>query len=356
MRPILVLSVLLVACNAPRQSADAAPAPDGATLIVLNKSDATASLIDAASGETRAVVATGAGPHEVAVHEATAVVCDYGDRAPGNTLTVIDVARAEVVRTIDLGRHRRPHGIQFEDDGRHVIVTTEDSRSLVRVDVLDGEVAGEWSTDQSISHMVALTPARAPDRRARAFVANIRSGTVTAIDLATGRVLKQIATGRGAEGIDVTPDGREVWVTNRAEDTLSIVDARSLEIEATLPCGQFPIRIKFTPDGLHALVSNANSGDVAVFDVEGRREVARVPMDLTAVETEDRLFAEFGDSPTPVGILISPGGERAYVANTNADIVTVLDLETLTVIGRIATGKEPDGLGWSPSAPIATKP
>ena len=349
MRSILAFSFLLAACSAPREVA-APDAPDtkaaaAATLIVLNKSDATAALIDAASGETRAVIDTGTAPHEVAVHAGTAVVCNYGDRTPGSTLTVIDVAAGEVLRTIELGRHRRPHGIQFEDDGRHVLVTTEDSRSLVRVDVQAGELVDAWPTDQSVSHMLALTP-----DRARAFVANIRSGTVTAIDLAAGTVLAQIATGRGAEGVAVTPDGREVWVTNRDEDTLSIVDARSLELEATLPCGTFPIRIAVTPDGRRALVSNASSGDVAVFDVEGRHEVARIPMELTALETEERLFDDFGDSPTPVGILIRPDGARAYVANTNADIVTVLDLSTLEVVERIATGREPDGLGWSDQA------
>ena len=64
MRSILAVSILLAACGSPQQAAESAPAANGATLIVLNKSEATASLIDASSGETLAVVPTGTAPHE----------------------------------------------------------------------------------------------------------------------------------------------------------------------------------------------------------------------------------------------------------------------------------------------------
>jgi YVTN family beta-propeller protein len=198
--------------------------------------------------------------------------------------------------------------------------------------------------------MVVLSP-----DRSRAFVSDIASGSVTVIDLEGGEVLAQIPTGRGAEGLDITPDGSELWVGNRAEDTLTIVDARSLEVEATLPCAEFPIRVKITPDGEHALVSNAESGDVAVFDADGRRELRRIAMGLTPAEsadTEGRMFGSF-EGPVPVGILISPDGSSAFVANTNADMLTVIDLRSWEVVRRIATGAQPDGLGWCTSAPRA---
>jgi YVTN family beta-propeller protein len=327
----------------------ARPEVQTGTLLVLNKSEATAALVDPESGEVRRTLPTGTGPHEAAVSPdgRLAVVCNYGQQVPGSTLTVIDLERAEVARTIDLEGHRRPHGVQFEADGKHVIATVEDSRAILRVDVAEGKVVQAISTEAQVSHMVVLA---AP---ARAFVANIGSGSVTAIDLAEGKILAQIPTGAGAEGIAVSPNGAEVWVTNRAADTLSVIDTEWLEVKATLPCGKFPIRVQFTPDGTRALVANANSGDVAVFDVAARKELQRIAMEVTAVETQDgRLFGDqFGKSPVPVGILIEPSGKRAYVANTNADLVTVLDLEQWKIAGRIAPGREPDGMAWSSLPP-----
>lgn len=320
------------------------------TLIVLDKSDATASIHSDAGGPARLKLPVGRGPHEVAVSPdgRTAVVCDYGEQEGGSTLTVLDLASWKVARTIDLGEYRRPHGIVYQADGRHAVVTVEANQALIRVDVLEAKVVRAFPTQAQASHMVATTP-----DGARAFVANIGSGSVTAIDLVEGAILAQIETGAGAEGIAVTPDGREVWVGNRAADTLSVIDTEWLEVRATLPCATFPIRVEITPDGTRALVSNADSGDVAVFDVAARKELARIPMKLEAIEgSEERLFGEqFGASPVPVGIEIAQDGKRAWVANTNADLVTVLDLETLAVVGRIPTGRQPDGMAWSPLAP-----
>jgi DNA-binding beta-propeller fold protein YncE len=115
-----------------------------------------------------------------------------------------------------------------------------------------------------------------------------------------------------------------------------------------LPCAKFPIRLKFTPDSARALVSCAQSGDVAVFDVATRTEVRRISMEVSATEASSGSMLQFGTSPTPIGILIRPDGKRAWIANTNADIVTELDLETWSIVARIATGRQPDGLGWIP--------
>lgn len=328
--------------------------PSG-TLVVANKSDHTASLLDRSTGEELAVLPTEPAPHEVAISpdQTTAVVANYGPREePGSTLTVIDVAAAEVVRTIPLQHgedsFHRPHGLRFMPDGKRIVVTAEAEQAVLVVNVPQGTVEKVLKTGQEISHMVDLDPAGE-----RAFVGNIGSGTMTALDLTSGHKIADVPTGEGAEGVGVTPDGEEVWVTNRDADTVSVLDAESLEVLATLESASFPIRVAFTPDGAHALVSCARSGDVAVFDVEQRELVRRIAMEVSANEkARYRLFGDrFGDSPVPIGILIPPDGRHVYVANTNADIVTVIDLERWEISGRLTAGAEPDGMGYSSLRP-----
>jgi len=324
------------------------PEPRGITgsLIVLNKAEASASLINLETGKEIKRFEVGAGPHEVAITSdgRTAVVCNYGQQEPGNSLTVLDLLTLEVARTIDLGEYRRPHGIVFLPDGKRVAVTCEHERNVLIVNARTGAIEKVMPTEAQVSHMVAITP----DAK-RAFVANIYSNSVTVLDLETGARLKEIPTGEGAEGIDITPNGREVWVTNRANNTISVIDPEMLEIVATLDCESFPIRIKFTPDGEMALVSNARSGDVAVFTVANHTEFMRIDMEAEPVADDaDRLFAgAFEGSPVPVGILVHPSGSYAFVANTQADVVTVIDLDKFKIVGRIVAGKEPDGLGYS---------
>lgn len=316
-------------------------------LIVGNKSDDTIDLIDLASGASVATIETGHAPHEVAVSPdgKIAIVTNYGDReTAGSSLTVVDLEARRSLRTIDTGRHTRPHGVEFISSGT-IAVTTEGSKHLLVIDVSSGELVHEIETGQEVSHMVAVTP-----DAARAFVANIGSGTVTAIDLASGAKLADLATGEGAEGIAVTPDGRSIWVTNRAADTLSIVDTRTLEIKATIPCPSFPIRVEITPDGRRALVSTARSGEVVVFDTTSGEELVRRKLDLkNAPDAATRLFSDrFGDSPVPVGIQLSPDGERAWVAATQADAVVEVRTSDLTVNKVLRAGHEPDGMAYSP--------
>ena len=69
----------------------------GGTLLIANKTDNTADLVDVDSGASVATLPTGSGPHEVAVSRdgRTAVISNYGHRGkPGSTLTVIDVGGA----------------------------------------------------------------------------------------------------------------------------------------------------------------------------------------------------------------------------------------------------------------------
>ncbi|MCP4901703.1 MAG: beta-propeller fold lactonase family protein [bacterium] len=317
------------------------------TLIVLNKSEASASLLDVSTGEIRATIPTQKGPHEVAVSPdgGTAVVANYGARGePGSTLTVIDLKAKKAVRTINLDKYQRPHGIAWRNDDRHVLATAESNRAVVEVDVVEGAVTRTFTTGQDVSHMLEIAA-----NGERVFVANIGSGTATVIDLKSGKTLQSIPTGEGAEGITASADGSEVWVTNRAEDTITVLDATTLEIKATIPCASFPIRAKATPDGKHVLVSCARSGDLAVFDAKTKSEVRRISMDLEAITTENRLFGDrFGTSSVPVGVLIEPTNKLAWIAHTNADVVVELDLKTWSIVRLLEAGREPDGLAYSP--------
>ncbi len=316
------------------------------TLIVLNKSEANISLIRPATGEVVATLPVGEGPHEAATSPdgRTVVVCNYGARTPGSTLSIIDLPGKKVEATIDLVEYHRPHGIQYLPDGNHVVVTVEAEKKLLIVDVPGRKVAAAIDTDQDISHMVALSM----DCK-RAFVANIRSGSATVIDLESRQRIRNIETGAGAEGVAVCPVRPEVWVSNRAADTVTILDTETLDKIGEVPCAAFPIRVTFTPDGKTALVSCARSGEVVIFDAAERKEVRRVKMEAEAgTDAEERLFGRtFGNSPVPVGILVEPTGRLAYVANTNADVVIVVDIAKGEIVRRVKAGKEPDGMAWS---------
>lgn len=338
----LLLVAALVSARAPALRAQAA-------LIVLNKSEARASLVDISSGTVVATLPTGDGPHEVAVSPDgfTAVVGNYGAQTPGSSLTVLDLRRRAVVRTIDLGQYRRPHGIVWLGDGRRVLVTVEQNRAVLEVDVSAGVVTRSIATDQNGTHMVAL----APDGKT-AYTANIGSGSVTRIDVERARAVQTVTTGKGPEALDVSPDGREVWAADRTLDYITVLGAATLDSLGSMPTLRFPNRLKFTLDGKRVLVSNATAGAITVYDVQKRALIKTIPIPFDpSKKRAEAVLGDMGNSAVPLGILLEPGGKRAWVATAALGEIVEIDLIALMITRTIHAGNNPDGMAYIPRLP-----
>jgi YVTN family beta-propeller protein len=344
----------------------AAPKASADQLLVVNKTDDSVSILDAASGKLRTTVAVEPGPHEVEMlANHMAAVSSYGRKdSPGRYVSIIDLASGKVVSKIDIGEGSKPHGLKALRDGR-LLVTAEGRKELVAVAPREAKVLARYPTGRDLSHLVTASP----DGR-RAYVTSLTPGSVTVVDLQTGKVAKDIPTGKGAEGLDATPDGREVWVANREANTITVIDVATLAPVFTIRASEFPIRVKIAPDGRTAIATFSGTGDVRVFDTATRVEKGRVAIGRDAVEgSETRVFQKrFGSSPVPVGLLIAPDGRRAFVSAGHADVVAVIDLERMRVDDAWTAGREPDGLAMSvgvvpaptpsvaPAAPAAKKP
>ena len=315
------------------------------TLLVGNKAQNTLSFVDLNSGEVVKVLPTGKGPHEVDVSPdgKTAVVANYGVAgARGNSLTVVDVEQGKVSRTIDLGEHTAPHGIVWMHDNEHVVVTTEGSGEIIKVHVQSGAVVLALKTGQDTSHMVALT---SDDKTA--FVANIRSGSLTRLELKQGAKAKSAQTGEGAEGVALTLDDEEVWVANRADNTITVMDSETLEVLETLETGNFPVRLEMTPDGKYALVSNGRSSELGIYHVRERTESVRKKLALEGGKGAS-IFGDFGASSVPIGIQPHPSKLVIYIAHANGDVISEISTETWEILRIIDAGPEPDGMAYSP--------
>lgn len=314
------------------------------TLVVLNKSDSTASLVDLGTQKIMARLKTGNGPHEVAISEdgRLAVVTNYGDSTPGSTLTVIDIPTAKIHSTISLGEYTHPHGVSWITDSE-VLVTAEDQNVVLRVNVKNNIIAKYIPTEQDISHLLTVN-----SRAHRAYVSNIKSNSISVVDLTKNLKIKDVSTGIGSEGIDFNQETNEIWVTNRNDNTITVIDSTSLKIKEVIESHSFPIRVKFTPDSDHALVTNAQSGELTVFDVKTRKLLKKIKFPKGSKDTAGRMFGDlFKDSSVPIGIAIDPRRNRAFIAHANLDEISILDLKDLTLKGKIITGKEPDGMAYS---------
>jgi YVTN family beta-propeller protein len=321
-------SIALLLAAGALMAAEVGGQGSGGTLLVLNKVDATLAFVDPASQQVVARVPTGEGPHEVVVSSdgTLAFVSNYGAQTPGSSLSVIDVAARKEVRRVDLGPLRRPHGLAFADG--KVYLTAEVNRLVARYDPASNEIDWLIGTGQAGTHMVM-----ANQDATRVITTNIGSDTISVLERGANPLawnVTTVAVGRGPEGLDVSPDGRELWIAHSRDGAISIVDLAAKRVTATLDAQtKRSNRLKFTADGKLVLISDLDAGELIVLGVADHKPVKRIKL-----------------GTAPEGILVPPGGSRAYIAVNGDNQVAVLDLASLEVVARISPGNGPDGLAW----------
>jgi DNA-binding beta-propeller fold protein YncE len=297
------------------------------TIVVTNKSPSTATIIDVASGRTLATLPTGAGPHEIVLSSdgRTAVVTDYSGQ-PGRTLTVIDVPAMRVVRTIDLGEYTRPHGIVFLKGDSLVAVTSEQSRHVVIVNVIAGQVRKAIATENNGSHMVGVT---ADDTHA--YTGNMGSSNVSQLDLRTGKLVRTYAVPAQPEAINVTPDGKEVWVGSNATGKITVINPATGDTATAAEGFGWPYRVLFTPDLRTVLLPDLRNEVLRFVDRATRKEISRL------------AFPGGG----PQGIIITPDGRYVLESMSKQARVAIIDMRTRAVVGYLAAGETPDGIAYT---------
>jgi YVTN family beta-propeller protein len=323
---VACLAVVLTALTATLAGAQT-PSP---ALLVLEKSDEKLAIVDPATLKVVGRVPSGGAPHEVIASDDAkfAYISNYAsERGQLKTLSVIDLTAQKALAPVDLGALRAPHGLAFADG--KVYFTAEANKVIGRYDPAANQVDWILGTGQNVTHMIALSK----DLKT-IFTSNIGSDSICVIEPGGGRNgwnVTAIPVGKGPEGFDLSPDGKEVWAANSGDGTVSVIDVASKKVVATLDFKtKRTNRLKFTPDGKLVLLSDDEGGELVIVDTVTRKERKRLKV-----------------GQGPEGTLVQPDGARAYVALSRDNAVAVIDLKTLEVTGKIATGNGPDGLAWA---------
>ncbi len=302
-----------------------AAASSSPLLLVCNKHDDTMTFVDPEKLEPIQTIPTGPNPHEIVLtpDRRFAYLSNY--EPPGNTISVIDLVQRKHVQQISTGDYGRIHGAAMAPDGKHAYFTAGQSGYVIEVDTAANTVTRQIPTHGKISHMVLVSP-----DGALLYTANIDTQNVSIIDRASGELLAQVPCGKGAEGMCFTPDGKELWVGNQDAGTITVIDVAARTARETFPCPGMPVRIRFTLDGKKALVASwTTNGELVVLDSKSHAEIRRVPVGAQAI-----------------GLELTPDGKRVFVGCEHRDGIHVVDLDTLEVVAKIATGDGSDAMAW----------
>ncbi|QJD95410.1 hypothetical protein HH214_05740 [Mucilaginibacter robiniae] len=230
-------------------------------------------------------IPVGEDPHEIALStdQHTAYVSNAVIAGTGHLINVIDLNTLQPVKDIDTQPFYVPHGMAYHNDT--LWYTAQGSKCVVAYDVKQDKPVQVLGTGQDFTHLLYLTP----DGN-RFYTTNVESGTIsiyekkvlppymppTGVLLANAKPRLEwrqtlVRVGYGAEGFDVTPDGKHLW-TARPDGHVVIVDLIRKQVQAEIDTHvQGLHRIALTPDGKTACVVSVKTGDLLYYDVRTHR-------------------------------------------------------------------------------------
>ncbi len=206
--------------------------PNG-NIYVSNEDEATATVIDPASGKHLAVLTVGIEPEGVAVSHGGDWVIVAAEST--STIHVFSVPEHEAVATLLVGA--RPREAVFSPDDRWLYVTSEIGREVTKVDMRSRQIVNTTRLRDPRTKPKGL--ALSADGK-RLFVAAGSANTVVVLDAETLEPGKSIAVGRRPWGVALSPDGRFLYTTNGLDDSVSVVDTQSERVVQTIPVGERP--------------------------------------------------------------------------------------------------------------------
>lgn len=305
------------------------------TLLALSKTDHVLALIDPSTLQTTVRIPVGQDPHEViaSTDGKTAYVTIYGGGSL-HELNVIDLVAKKPLLNVDTRPLWGPHGIVFVNG--KAWFSAEGSKAIGSYDPVTQKLDWSMGTGEDRTHMIEVSA-----NGKTIYTTNVSSGTVSIFtdtiiqarpNMQPRHDWKQtvIATARGSEGLDISPDEKELWTASSEDGSISIIDLTTKQLATKFEAmAQGANRVKFTPDGSKVFISTLFKGDLIVFDAKTRKEIKRY---------------KIGNGAS--GILMDADGSRAFIACTAENYIAIVDLKTLEVINRISLAG-PDGLAWA---------
>ena len=200
-----------------------------------------------------------------------------------------------------------------------VVVDTASNRVITRVAMEEKPFYFQFTPDGSLLYVLGM------------------GSTVSVIDPFLNKVLYSIPmAGRSMMGhMTFRPDGKEIYVTNDADDMVSVIDAEKNKLVTSLRVGSGPHGIAATADGRFVVVGNRGGSTLSIIDTESKEVV---------------MTREIGERPEH--ITVTPDGDTVLVGiDTGSNKILSLDPTSFEVLREIKVWPAPHTLLVSGATP-----
>jgi YVTN family beta-propeller protein len=238
-----------------------------------------------------------------------------------DSLSVIDTATYKEISRTYIGR--APHHLMMTPDGKTLIVAMAGGDELVFIDRATGVFKQRIAA--SDPYQVGFSP------DAKWFVAtSLRLDRIDIYDAANYRLVHRLLAPTMPSHIAFSPDSTTDYITLQRANNLIAIDLAAGKPLWTVAVGPQPAGVWVRPSGtiLVAIMGSDHIAEIAAGDGSVIRRIQT-----------GRGAHNF---------LLSPDGKVLYVSNRVAGTISVLDADTLAVIGAMPAPGGPDDMALTP--------
>jgi len=257
-------------------------------------------------------------------------------------VSVIDLNTLTPTTDIDV-KADGPRGLAVSDDGKQLIVATRENGSVSIIDTATNEVIKQIPVGKNpefvrvkgnfafISYEPSAKGGPPPVPGSAAAIAAVKEeadddkepARIGIIDLKLGKKVREIVGGPETEGVEFSKDGKQLIITNEADNTVTVHSMKTGKLLKTIKTHEYgdrPRGVKVSPDGKTYLVTLEYGNKFMVMNKNFKV--------LRTVDT----------GATPYGIAYDRKGERIFVAANKAKTLEVYDAKSFAKVKDIPTG------------------
>ena len=262
-------------------------------------------------------------------------------------VSVVDLDSLEIKSTYD-PQAKGPRGIGITQDGSILVTANKEDGNISLIDTRTGKLIKHISVGKNPEFVrvsgetayVTYEPSSSLNAGKKGAAAakdgeddDKTPGHIAIVDLKLGKVLQDLVGKPETEGVEISKDGRKIFVTNESDNSITILDSKSgkqIKNISIAKYGERPRGIKISPDG---------SLTVTTLELSNK---------LLVLNDKFEVIKEIQTGKAPYGVAFNHEGTKIFVAANKDKILQVFDAKTFEKIKDIQTGDRCWHFSFSP--------
>jgi YVTN family beta-propeller protein len=254
--------------------------PDGKLILVNRLGGEDVVAIDARTERLLFRIPLGGTPNHMAVSRDGRLL--YVPMFENGELKIIDIAKRKVIGSVDIGLGA--HATKLSPDGKRLYVGHMWNQAIMVVDLATGKVVKTYDFDRPVRPFEI-----SPDEKTLYVQTSDMSGFYV-VDAGSGRIRQKVEMPTSLpagtklqfpytvdHGLALTRDGKRLLAAGALTGPVAIISVPDMTVLADIPVGREPNWIALSKDERFAYVSNRRENTISVIDMAQLREVKRIP-------------------------------------------------------------------------------